>query len=1197
MAGAEHGNLGVAEGLTPTAARTAPAPKQRPDRSPNWPVAPLAPVLAALILGTLVDRAAGGPSTVAWGSAAVALGAASLLAFRHPAPSSLLLTAALAAAGGAYHHHRWFDVDPDDLAASLGDLPEPAWVRGHVEEVVGLRTREARAPGQPPRTRTRFTLRIDAVGDGSTFSPRSGRADVSVQGNRSDLAAGQPVQVAGRISRVAGPLNPGEFDRRAFLQAQGIRLAMTVDEPAGVLADPGGRWSGGAGWLGAIRAWSRDRLIDGLDPRAASLATALVLGRRDDIDPEVVDAFARTGTTHLLAVSGLQLQVMAWAIGMGLVVIGVPRRLRYLLVGSAAAGYALLVGCSPSVMRSMVMTVAFCTAMFASRTTGPADALALAGVLTIVANPSAVFDVGCQLSFLAVGALFWLMPAAGAIGEALRVRVFGPPDVLDEVEAWHQAPGRRLLSWAGRHAARLAAASAIVWCVAAPLSALRFHLVSPAGILLNIPLVPLTSLALLAGAFKLTMAALAALLAALAAPSAWLAGPLAWGVALAGAVVVGLERLSGGVVGGSLRLVEVVATRGAAVPWGTWYAPGPPATSVAIFYVLLLVAAYLMHAGPRREGPPPVLRRSRYLAWGAVSAWCVPGWMFAGPGPPADLEAEVLAVSHGLAVVIATPDGETFLYDCGRMDDPGVGRRVVAPALWARGVSRLDAVFLSHADDDHYNGLPDVLDRFDVGEVVVPEGFVGRDNPAAVNLLRIVRARGVPVREMVAPASRPAGSTRMVAVHPPAGWDAASDNARSLVLDVSRQGRSLLLTGDVEQVGLAELLSRPEPDRPVDVLLSPHHGARAANPPRLYDWARPRVVVASQKPPTAGVVDALTPLESRDIVLLRTWQAGAVSLRWSPAGVVASGFLDGPRGEGKGGRMTWLIVAAGFGAGIFAGLALVVVEFGAWALVTPRRPSDPISSGSSESIRARAADGVTLSGRWIPADRPTGRTVVLIHGFIDGPGAMILDRAPAILGRGWNVAAIDLRAYGDSEGLYSTFGAHEAGDLRAWLDVLADLIPAGESFVPVVWGRSMGAAIALRAGVEDARVLALVLEAPMVDLRSSVATVMRKKRLPMAPTLSRLVVRRAGRIAGASLARPGLLDLAPRFDRPAIVVHGSDDDLIPTDIARELADAFPTPAPFLEVAGAKHSDVARVGGPELLGRVMDLVDRSVRPEA
>ncbi|AMV35904.1 alpha/beta hydrolase [Planctomyces sp. SH-PL62] len=318
--------------------------------------------------------------------------------------------------------------------------------------------------------------------------------------------------------------------------------------------------------------------------------------------------------------------------------------------------------------------------------------------------------------------------------------------------------------------------------------------------------------------------------------------------------------------------------------------------------------------------------------------------------------------------------------------------------------------------------------------------------------------------------------------------------------------------------------------------------------------------------------------------------------------------------------MEWLIASLGVGAGLLGGLALVVVEFGAWALVTPRRISEPVPNRwrgrdgrapsmptsdpesdpagvsvvqESGPIFIRAADGVELAGRWAPAEEPTGRVMILIHGFIDGPGMMLVDRAPAILARGWNVAAIDLRGYGESQGEYSSFGGREAGDLHAWLDALAARVPAGEPFVPVAWGRSMGAAIALRAAVEDPRIRALVLEAPMVDLQASVATVMRKRRLPLAPVLARLVVRRAGRIAGTPLGRPRPLDLARRFDRPVVVVHGTDDDLIPASSARRLAESFPTPATLLEVAGARHADVARVGGRALLDDVLDRIDRAV----
>lgn len=293
--------------------------------------------------------------------------------------------------------------------------------------------------------------------------------------------------------------------------------------------------------------------------------------------------------------------------------------------------------------------------------------------------------------------------------------------------------------------------------------------------------------------------------------------------------------------------------------------------------------------------------------------------------------------------------------------------------------------------------------------------------------------------------------------------------------------------------------------------------------------------------------------------------------------------------------MTWLIAFVGLSAGVFGGLAMAIVEIGAWFLVSPRpipeteAEESPLAR-SAEPIRAKADDGATLAGLWLSSPRSSGKAMILVHGFMDGPAAMIADRAEALLARGWNVAAIALRAHGRSGGTVSSFGAWEAADLRVWIDAVADLAPAGEPLAPVVWGRSMGAAIALRAAAEDPRIQALVLEAPLVDLEDVVASRLRKRWIAPARLFARLIVQRAGRLAGASLRRPRPLDLAPRLSIPVVVIHGADDALVPSASARMLAEAFPAPAPFIEVSGAGHADVAAVGGPLLLGHILDLID-------
>jgi pimeloyl-ACP methyl ester carboxylesterase len=227
-----------------------------------------------------------------------------------------------------------------------------------------------------------------------------------------------------------------------------------------------------------------------------------------------------------------------------------------------------------------------------------------------------------------------------------------------------------------------------------------------------------------------------------------------------------------------------------------------------------------------------------------------------------------------------------------------------------------------------------------------------------------------------------------------------------------------------------------------------------------------------------------------------------------------------------------------------------------------------------------AADGVRLAGRWFPATenpRP-GRVALLLHGFAESADALRAERTGLLRRAGWDVAAIDSRGYGQSGGAFASFGGREAADVSAWLDAIRARVGPHAPFTPVLWGRSMGATIALRAAAGDSRIRAMILESPMLDLNDAMAVWFRNRRIPFARLLARLVTRRASRLAGVSLTRPNALEAAPRVGCPVLILHGDDDRLVPTDQARRLAGSFPGPARFVSVPGAGHTDVLAVGG-------------------
>ncbi|WP_422928443.1 DNA internalization-related competence protein ComEC/Rec2 [Singulisphaera sp. PoT] len=1023
-------------------------------------------------------------------------------------------------------------------------------------------------------------LDLTGINDGRDWHRASGAIQLVILGERNDLEAGQAVEAAGSLAAVAGPLNPGEFDYRAYLRAQGIRVRLTIDSPEGVWQDERTPGSGFDRWIGAARAWSHGRLVAGLDPRVAPLAAALLLGRREGVDPEVNDAFARTGTTHLLAISGLHLQVLAGALWFLFRMLGFGRRGAFLAVALTTLGYALLVGLMPSVVRSAAMTMTACVAGMRDRRTRFGNILALAAIVTMMLNPSHLFDVGCQLSFLAIATIVWgvgpLKDLLNFFYHAWTFRVNAPGSALDrlerKLEPWWLAQMRQ---WPPLVTSGILV-SFVVWLVGLPLVMLRFHIISPIGILLNIPLIPLTSLALMTSGLTLL---LSPIWPTLALPTAWLTAIF-------------------------LRGTEWLVRWGATRSWGHIFVAGPHWGWVVVVYLLLTLA---MVARAARSS------NRRYL-WGALALVVVSGpvigWFVRRPDT---LEADILAVGHGLAVVVQGPDGRAIIYDCGRMRDPSVGRRIIAPALWSRGISHVEMIILSHADSDHYNGLPELLDRFSIGAVRVAPGFAGETNPGAVALLNFAKARGVPVEPIAERMQWEWAGARYSVRFPPSEPNlATSDNARSVVLDIESQGRDLLLTGDLEEEGLVELTKQPR--TPVDVILSPHHGGRTANPDWFYDWANPKVIAVSQRPPTRGTRDALESLEGAGIPLYRTWKQGAIRLRWEAGGLTTRGFLDPPdRAEADTSRpqerpaagmglpglfavsgvlsigVRALAVISGLAVGLGAALVLAVREWGAWALVLPGRRfgASEVDDGG-ERIEVIAPDGVRLVGTWHPGQDSPGRTIFLVHGFAEVRSAM-RDRVEFLNARGWNVAQLDLRAYGRSGGNRASFGGREGRDLIAWVDVLAPRCGPSPKFA--AWGRSMGAAIVCRAAAEDDRLDAIILESPYTDLETAVVGWLRKARLPFGRIFARLILDRARRLAGVSLSRPSPIELAPTISAATLLIHGSIDPLVTRDQADRLTGAFPA-ARRIEVPGAGHGNVVEVGGPELVGRILEFLDEA-----
>jgi competence protein ComEC len=590
----------------------------------------------------------------------------------------------------------------------------------------------------------------------------SGRVRVVAAGTMPGLHAGDEVEVVGRLAAVPGPGNPGEFDYADHLRDQGVRALVVVRRaPDGVTRLARGWTTSFGGWVAVVRGWGQRAIADAVPPETAGVAIALLLGEGSPMTADDWDKYVRTGVIHVLAISGQHLVVLAAMLWWGLRLLGVRQRHGAWAVALVLLGYALLTGGRPPALRSAVAVCAAGGGLVLRRRTLAANGFALAWLTVGLLNPADLFGIGCLLSFLSVAVLYW------------GTRWLAAPelDPLQELAQQARPAWLRGLRALARAVGTTYAVTALIWLAITPLAASRYHLVSPIGLILGPPLTLLSFVALAAG--------FALLLAAGCCPP--------------------LVPLPAAVVHWSLGLCERLVDWGDGLPGGHVYIPDVPEWWLWLFYGALL--AFLTQE--------PLRRRWRWGLAGGLGWLCVGLVGGAARLPDDELRCTFLAVGHGGCTVLETPDGRTLLYDAGALGGPEVTRRQIAPFLWSRGIRRVDEVFLSHADLDHFNGLPALLERFAVGQVTCTPTFADKTTPGVAHTLQALERRGIPVRVVKAGDRLTAGPAVLEVLHPPAEGPPGNENARSLVLAVRHAGHTLLLTGDLEGPGLERVLALP----------------------------------------------------------------------------------------------------------------------------------------------------------------------------------------------------------------------------------------------------------------------------------------------------------------------------------------------------------------------------------------------------
>ncbi len=672
-------------------------------------------------------------------------------------------------------------------------------------------------------TSQRFTIDVREVQRAGEWHAASGGVQIH-SGLRPQYKAGDILELEGRLE---APPAIDDFDYAEYLAQRNIHSILAFPEAALVGHDDGGflRES-----LLTVRRDLSHGLTLALPEPQASLAQGVLLGEKSALPTDLHDDLNATNTSHLVVVSGGNIVIVA-SIVAGAFTWLVGRRRAMWIALAAIVAYMLLVGPSPPVVRGTIMGALLVIAQVNGRRSNGTVAIVLAAAIMIAVDPEAVRDVSFQLSFAATAGIVLLGgPLHDWITHAL-CRITRRDALPSALSAFVIAPLSMTLA-------------AII--ATEPLVALNFGRVSLVAVPANMLIVPAFPLILGASAVAAIGGLIPHMHLVFAAPAYY---ALTYWIAV-------VEALA--------SLPSAALSIGGYTSW--WATMSYAAITLAAFGLL---KRFGRPSGGHLEAPISLRRLLPLASIGVPVAVLVAtaGFVLRPEAPPR-LRITVLDVGQGDAILVQTPDGTDLLIDGG----PGAAvlRGLGGELAWQD--RSIETVILTHPDADHLFGLYDVLDRFDVSRVIMGPGSVPDDWSQAVT------NEGAETERAIAGTKFDLGNGIVLDVLSPGHQPFEHDNDASLVLRLTWNNVSFLLTGDIEAFAEEALLASGI-DLMSTVLKVPHHGSATSSTRAFLDAVSPTIsVVSSGKDnkhghPAADVVDRLDDYG----VVLNTADSGAIS--------------------------------------------------------------------------------------------------------------------------------------------------------------------------------------------------------------------------------------------------------------------------------------------------------------------------------
>ena len=647
---------------------------------------------------------------------------------------------------------------------------------------------------------------------------------------------GDLIQFTSPLKPIRNFSNPNGFDYEKHMLYAGVYgSAYASASKIRILLQPTGGYVRIIRMLEQLRNQFFDFAMDRMEKKpVAAVLSALVTGKKEAIPLWLKDLFSKAGASHILAISGLHLSIIALGFFSifysllarfpGLLMSGKAKKTAGILTLIPLFFYGVFSGFSPSTQRAFIMTGIFMISFLGERENNPLNTMALAALVILIIDCGALFSISFQLSFCA---LFFII-----IGFSLI-----------KSSGWNLS----------KHRIKLIITAALVTFFAGlgtfPLIALYFNLVSYVQIVSNLILVPVMGFICL---------------------------PLGFIACLIFPVVPGLSYLllsiCEPILWVCIQYIQFLI--GFKLSWSRIM--GFDGLKVTLVY-LFLAGICLMLA--RRKKTGLVLMAMAILAGCFDYSSGINTRNF-----PGKIKVTILDVGQGNSALIQTIGGKNILVDGGGFSDGSfdIGRHVLGPFLWSQGISCLDAVILTHPESDHMNGLVYIFQNFKVNLLVKNKD--ASPSHAYGNLMDLCREKKIRIWHPSSEETVLDFDHTSLVFFPVISVDFPINmNNDSLVFKLRLNKFTLLFPGDILKEREMALFRGNDQDKNLQskLLISPHHGSLKSSSKVFLDKVNPESVIIScgfGNPYGFPHPDVLKRYADRGYRVFRTDSNGAVTI-------------------------------------------------------------------------------------------------------------------------------------------------------------------------------------------------------------------------------------------------------------------------------------------------------------------------------